>query len=76
MNAAATEPYRDRTLNRSAGKRQSIIDAATQLFLANGYSRTTMDDIAALASVSKQTVYMHFGDKERLVTEMVMESVP
>ena len=57
---------------RAVRKRQAIVGAATQLFLANGYSRTTMDDVAALARVSKQTVYMHFGDKERLVTEIVM----
>ena len=34
-----------------------------------------MDDIASLARVSKQTVYMHFGDKERLVTEIVLTIV-
>ena len=31
-----------------------------------------MDDIARLAGVSKQTIYMHFGDKERLLFEVVM----
>ena len=31
-----------------------------------------MDDIARLAGVSKQTIYMHFGDKEHLLFEIVM----
>lgn len=53
-------------------KRRAIIDAATEAFLDNGYSRTTMDDIARLAGVSKQTVYMHFGDKQHLLTDIVM----
>ena len=53
-------------------KRRAIIDAATDAFLDNGYSRTTMDDIARLARVSKQTVYMHFGDKQQLLTDIVM----
>ena len=53
-------------------KRQSILEAAIDAFLANGYSRTSMDEIARLARVSKQTVYMHFGDKDRLLTEIVM----
>ena len=51
------------------------MDAATDAFLGNGYSRTTMDEVARLARVSKQTVYMHFGDKERLLTEIVMTVV-
>ena len=32
-----------------------------------------MDDIARLAGVSKQTIYMHFDDKERLLFAVVME---
>jgi TetR/AcrR family transcriptional regulator, mexJK operon transcriptional repressor len=48
-----------------------IMDAATTLFLRNGYLGTSMDDIAALAGVSKQTVYTHFADKERLFTDLI-----
>ncbi len=48
-----------------------ILDAATTLFLRNGYLGTSMDEIAALAGVSKQTVYTHFADKERLFTDLV-----
>lgn len=62
-------------MTRSKRKRQAIMQAATDAFLDNGYSRTTMDEIARLASVSKQTVYMHFGDKEHLLTEIVMAIV-
>lgn len=61
--------------SRSVRKRRAILDAATNAFLAAGYSRTSMDDVARLAKVSKQTVYQHFGDKEHLVTEVVLAIV-
>ncbi|WP_442815394.1 TetR/AcrR family transcriptional regulator [Streptomyces sp. NBC_01766] len=48
------------------------MDAATQVFMAKGYSGTSMDDIAKLATVSKQTVYKHFADKEKLFNEIVL----
>jgi len=60
---------------RSARKRRTILEAATTLFLRDGYLGTSMDEIAAVAAVSKQTVYKHFADKERLFTEIVLNTV-
>ena len=60
---------------RSARKRKAILDAATAVFLRSGYLGTSMDEIAALAGVSKQTVYKHFADKERLFSEIVTATV-
>src|SRR5437867_6025727 len=57
---------------RSTRKRRAILEAATKAFLRNGYLGTSMDEIAALAGVSKQTVYTHFADKQRLFTELVL----
>ncbi|MFJ4871338.1 TetR/AcrR family transcriptional regulator [Streptomyces sp. NPDC088757] len=58
--------------SRSARKHQAILDAATAVFLDKGYAGTSMDDIAKLAAVSKQTVYKHFSDKEKLFAEIVL----
>jgi TetR/AcrR family transcriptional repressor of mexJK operon len=60
---------------RAVRKRNEILEAATTLFLRNGYLGTSMDEIAALARVSKQTVYKHFEDKEQLFTEIVVSAV-
>ena len=51
--------------------RGSILDAARGLFLQSGYLPTSMDEIAAAARVSKQTVYAHFHTKEALFLELV-----
>jgi TetR/AcrR family transcriptional repressor of mexJK operon len=53
-------------------KHREILEAAATLFLTDGYVGTSMDEVAAAASVSKQTVYKHFSDKEHLFTEIVL----
>ncbi len=60
---------------RSARKRRAILAAATTLFLRDGYRGTSMDEIAALAAVSKQTVYKQFADKQSLFSEIVVATV-
>ena len=57
---------------RWSEKHRQIAEAATALFLRKGYPGTSMDDVAAEASVSKQTVYKHFSDKEQLFAEIVL----
>jgi TetR/AcrR family transcriptional regulator, mexJK operon transcriptional repressor len=73
--ANTTTPPRGEDDRRSARKRRAILDAATTVFLRSGYLGTSMDEIAALAEVSKQTVYKHFADKERLFSEIVTATV-
>jgi TetR/AcrR family transcriptional regulator, mexJK operon transcriptional repressor len=62
-------------LGRSARKRTTILSAGQALFLANGYQGTSVDQIAASAEVSKQTVYKHFGDKHELLLAIVDETL-
>jgi TetR/AcrR family transcriptional repressor of mexJK operon len=51
----------------SAAKRAAILGAARELFLGEGYDRTSMDAVAARAGVSKRTVYDYYGDKDALL---------
>ena len=51
--------------------RDSILGPASDLFLARGFLDTNMDEVAAAAGVSKQTVYAHFRTKEALFLEIV-----
>jgi TetR/AcrR family transcriptional repressor of mexJK operon len=60
---------------RSDRKRKAILEAATALFVNTGYLGTSMDEVAARAGVSKQTVYKHFADKKSLFIEIVTSTV-
>lgn len=62
-------------VRRRAGRLASsgpIREAAASLFLKRGYGGTSMDDIAAAAQVSKQTIYTHFASKEDLFGQLVL----
>lgn len=61
--------------SRAEHKRAVILQAASDVFLANGYVGASMDDVAARAAVSKQTLYKHFGDKAALFHDLVTTTV-
>ena len=63
---AETELEQRLVEGRSARKRRAILDAAREVFLRHGYPGASMDEVAALAEVSKVTVYKHFSDKNGL----------
>lgn len=67
-NAATAESPRG---SRRAIKRRQVLEAAKRLFLREGYSHTSMDDVSREAGVSKATVYAYFGTKEKLFGETV-----
>lgn len=56
---------------RAQHTRQQICGAAKDLFLSQGYSATTITDIAAAAGVAHQTVYFVFGSKAAVLSAIV-----
>ena len=71
MTANVTLPASNATNNeknrtRSAQKYHAIVEAAEQVFIEQGFQKTSMDNIAQVAKVSKRTVYNHFDNKNEL----------
>lgn len=52
-------------------KQQEILAAAQSIFLSEGYAQTSMDRIAELANMTKQTVYRYFPSKIELFQAML-----
>jgi AcrR family transcriptional regulator len=50
---------------------QQILDSAYKLFRRSGFSRVSMDAIAAETGVTKRTLYYHFESKDRLLAAVL-----
>jgi TetR/AcrR family transcriptional repressor of mexJK operon len=68
-SAKKLPPRRGRPVDTK--KRDQILDAATCLFMEQGFTQTRMDHIARAARISKQTLYDRFADKNKLFTAVI-----
>jgi AcrR family transcriptional regulator len=86
MNKVTVRPMNDDVKGQPSGKRRyhsprrgeqatatrrAVLTAAQDLFVANGYSATTVAEIASRARVSLDTVYATVGRKPALLRELV-----
>jgi len=72
MGGPVKRPYRSPLREQAAGRtRAQIRDAATRLFIRQGYSATTMRQISEEAQVSERTTYLVFPSKLELLLEVI-----
>jgi AcrR family transcriptional regulator len=62
MSATTTDPAAD----PGEARRRALLDAALGVFLRFGFRKTSMDEVARAAQVSRQGLYLHFDSKEAL----------
>ena len=55
--------------------RQRILEYSRELFLHEGFNKTTMDDIASGMKISKKTIYKNFASKDELIREALVNFV-
>jgi AcrR family transcriptional regulator len=60
---------------RAAERREAIMEAALDEFIARGFTATRLDDVAKRAGVAKGTIYLHFKDKEALFEELIRTAI-
>jgi AcrR family transcriptional regulator len=53
-------------MEAGAKRRDLILDAAVRVFGRFGFKKTSVDDLAAAADISKQGLYLHFASKEEV----------
>ncbi|MGA9350176.1 MAG: TetR/AcrR family transcriptional regulator [Anaerolineae bacterium] len=64
-----------RRAREKARRQQEILEAAKEVFFEKGIHRTTVDDVAAQAEVSKGTVYLYFQSKESILAHLLLEGL-
>ena len=55
----------------AARRRRQLLDVALDAFAVGGFHRTSMDDVAQAAGVTKPVLYQHFGSKRDLYQELL-----
>jgi len=56
---------------RKEARPQELLDAALQLFVERGFAAARMEEVAALAGVSKGTLYLYYPSKEELLKAVI-----
>ena len=82
VTSAVTETGRDERPRRGRPRKDEtglangrIIDAATELFLEQGFGRTTLDQVSELSRSGKSTLYGSYPNKEALFAAVVERSI-
>jgi AcrR family transcriptional regulator len=56
-------------------RRRKLLDAALTVFLRYGFRKTSMDEVARAAQVSRQGLYLHYATKEELFRATVQHTL-
>lgn len=71
--AHAPEPTPDPAPDPAESRRLAIRAAAFEVFGAYGYKRTSMEDIAKAAGMSRAALYLHYRNKQDIFRAMVVD---
>ncbi len=63
----------ERKLREREQRRRQILKAARKVFSSNGFTKTTMEDIAREAELSPGTLYLYFKNKDELYASLSVE---
>lgn len=72
MDLNSYELMNDKLTDLDQEKRVKVFNAAKELFSQFGFRKTTVDEIADQAGLSKRTLYQVFRSKEQILAELVM----
>ena len=69
------DPARPRETKRGEARRRAFLDAAREVFLAQGFEAASVNEVVRIAGGSLATLYAQFGSKEGLFLAMLEDGV-
>lgn len=73
MSRSAEQPAAPRPRLSAAERRRGLLRYAREQFTRRGFSAVRTKDIAAAAGVNEALLYQHFGSKQELFDEAILE---
>ncbi|MBF6631460.1 MAG: TetR/AcrR family transcriptional regulator [Comamonas sp.] len=73
--SCTSNPKVPRRSRRKEARPAELLAAATRLFVEKGYAATRVEEVAALANVSKGTLFLYYASKEALLKAVVRENI-
>lgn len=75
QDIAHTNPAMRRTKEDALLTREKLLDTAELLFSSRGVARTSLQDIAQAAGMTRGAIYWHFEDKAELFSAMMERAI-
>ena len=60
---------------RESTRQAHVLETALTVFLRHGYKKTSMEDIANAAGISRQGIYLHFKDKDAIFSASIQKAL-
>jgi len=60
---------------KESARQAHVLEAALAVFARHGFSKTSMEDIAKAAGISRQGIYLHFKNKDEIFSASIQKSL-
>ena len=60
---------------KESARQAHVLETALTVFLRHGFRKTSMEDIAQAAGISRQGIYLHFKDKDAIFRASILKSL-
>src|SRR5258708_14875871 len=60
---------------KESARQTHVLEAALTVFLRHGFKKTSMEDIAQAADISRQGIYLHFRDKDAIFRASMLKTL-